>query len=172
MGCLEKSMSVWPQTLQGVDTTWGESRRLPFLCFVPSYLFFFHPPHNVIVEKRGVDACEALGVTVPLRWSKWAGFTGVWRGGGPRKVREKDRCKRIEQLQAAELPWLQRNGWMSDITVAGRWGSVKLIWWRSSGRRLSLGFRQADTFLSLLYAFVSCERLSLVRLCLFTIPPF
>lgn len=45
----------------------------------------------MIVEKRGVDACGALGVTVPLRWSKWAGLTGVWRGGGLWKVREKDR---------------------------------------------------------------------------------
>lgn len=38
----------------------------PFLCFLPSYPFFFlQQLRGVIVEKRGVDACEAGGVTVP-----------------------------------------------------------------------------------------------------------
>lgn len=54
-----------------------------------------------------------------------------------------------EQFQAAELPWLQRNGWMNDIRAALRWGSVKLIWWRSTGWRLPLDYPPQTWYLVL-----------------------
>lgn len=68
----------------------GRARNMRRICALPLFVFCtlllaFYTSSAMIVENRGVgvnDVSEARGVTVPLRWSEWAGLTGVWRGGG------------------------------------------------------------------------------------------
>lgn len=67
----------------------------PFLCFAPSYsvfYFFNFTPATQCSSREEESGClRRWGCNcTPSDGVKWAGFTGVWRGGGTKKEGEKD----------------------------------------------------------------------------------
>lgn len=158
MGSLDKSTPVWSQTLQGVFATWGESRRLPFLCFVPSYLFFFYTS-SVIVENRGGGCLWGWGCNcTPSDGVSGLGSLGSGEGEGRRK---RERQTDVKEWTAPSGRVAMATG-ETDEWMTSQWRGGERVWnWFGGGARGGVSrrvFVGADTFLSPPYPGVSCGR--------------
>lgn len=171
MGCLDKTMPVWPQSLRSVYATWGEYRHLPLFVFCTlllSFFFFFNftpaPQCSSREEESGCLRRWGCNCT-PSDGVKWAGFTGVWRGGGTKKEGEKDRCKRMNCSKRQSChgyggkrmnEWHHSGGEVREceIDLVAEHGEASLV-----------GFPSGQTHFSLLRTLVSpVDALSPVRL--------
>lgn len=166
---LEKKVCVWLQTLWGVDAAWGESRRLPFLCFIPSYLIFFSLPLQCDSGEEGAGCLSGLGCNCTPQL-EWVGrlHWGLERGRDIEKQREKDRCKRMSSSKRQSCYSYRE----TDEWVTSQWRGGEGVWnWFGGGARGGdSGFRQADTFLPSSVRGCLSWTVSVVRLSLFSIP--